>query len=96
MTTNSTRAEPRALQNIAMCIEWERRFFGTDPKVWIPDLIAAAGPEVTETYIDFFTATIDTFGIIWPNSFGDIWHTCTLIASVLLGRAPFAEVRYAK
>ena len=25
---------------------------------WIPDLIAAAGPEVTETYIDFFTSTI--------------------------------------
>jgi hypothetical protein len=23
-----------------------------------PELIAAAGPEVTETYIDFFTATI--------------------------------------
>jgi hypothetical protein len=38
----------------------------------------------------------DTFGIIWPNSFGDIWHTCALIASVLLGRAPFAELRYAK
>ena len=27
-------------------------------KAWIPDLIAAAGAEVTETYIDFFTATI--------------------------------------
>jgi hypothetical protein len=38
----------------------------------------------------------DIFGIIWPNSFGDIWHTCSLIASVLLGRAPFEEVRYAK
>jgi hypothetical protein len=25
---------------------------------WIPELIAAASPEVTETYIDFFTATI--------------------------------------
>ena len=25
---------------------------------WIPELIAAAGAEVTETYIDFFTATI--------------------------------------
>jgi hypothetical protein len=25
-------------------------------KAWIPELIAAAGPEVTETYIDFFTA----------------------------------------
>ena len=25
---------------------------------WIPELIAAAGPEVTETYIAFFTATI--------------------------------------
>ena len=24
-------------------------------KAWIPELIAAAGPEVTETYIDFFT-----------------------------------------
>ena len=23
-------------------------------KEWIPELIAAAGPEVTETYIDFF------------------------------------------
>jgi hypothetical protein len=27
---------------------------------WIPGLIAAAGPEVTETYIDFFTSTIRT------------------------------------
>jgi hypothetical protein len=27
-------------------------------KAWIPELIAAAGPEVTETYIDFFTATV--------------------------------------
>jgi hypothetical protein len=27
-------------------------------KAWIPELIAAAGPQVTETYIDFFTATI--------------------------------------
>jgi hypothetical protein len=27
-------------------------------KAWIPELIAAAGPEVTETYVDFFTATI--------------------------------------
>ena len=27
-------------------------------KAWIPELIASAGPEVTETYIDFFTATI--------------------------------------
>ena len=27
-------------------------------KAWIPELIAAAGPEVTENYIDFFTATI--------------------------------------
>jgi hypothetical protein len=25
---------------------------------WIPELIAAAGPEVTETYIDFFTSRI--------------------------------------
>ena len=25
---------------------------------WIPELIAAAGPEVTESYIDFFTSTI--------------------------------------
>src|SRR6202162_757659 len=25
---------------------------------WIPELIAAVGPEVTETYIDFFTSTI--------------------------------------
>ena len=25
---------------------------------WIPELIAAAGPEVTEAYIDFFTSTI--------------------------------------
>jgi hypothetical protein len=24
---------------------------------WIPEMIAAAGPEVTETYIDFFTAS---------------------------------------
>jgi len=42
------------------------------------------------------SASSDTFGIIWPNAFGDIWHPCTLIASVLLGRAPFAEVRYAQ
>src|ERR1700730_18545408 len=27
-------------------------------KAWIPELIAAAGYEVTETYIDFFTSTI--------------------------------------
>ena len=27
-------------------------------KAWIPELVVAAGPEVTETYIDFFTATI--------------------------------------
>jgi site-specific recombinase XerD len=27
-------------------------------KAWIPELIAAAGAEVTETYIDFFTSTI--------------------------------------
>jgi hypothetical protein len=27
-------------------------------KAWIPELIAAAGPEVTGTYFDFFTATI--------------------------------------
>jgi hypothetical protein len=26
-------------------------------KAWIPELIAAATPEVTETYIDFLTAT---------------------------------------
>jgi hypothetical protein len=26
-------------------------------KAWIPELIAAAGPEGTETHIDFFTAT---------------------------------------
>jgi hypothetical protein len=25
---------------------------------WIPELIAAAGAQVTETYIDFFTSTI--------------------------------------
>ena len=25
-------------------------------KAWVPELIAAAGPEVTETYIDFFTS----------------------------------------
>src|ERR1700758_77065 len=25
---------------------------------WIPELIAPAGPDVTETYIDFFTSTI--------------------------------------
>ena len=30
----------------------------TSSKAWIPELIASAGPEVTETYIDFFTATI--------------------------------------
>jgi hypothetical protein len=27
-------------------------------KAWIPELIAAAGSELTETYIDFFTSTI--------------------------------------
>jgi hypothetical protein len=27
-------------------------------KAWIPELIAAAGAEVTETYIGFFTSTI--------------------------------------
>jgi len=30
----------------------------TSSKAWIPELIAAAGPQVTETYIDFFTSTI--------------------------------------
>jgi hypothetical protein len=25
-------------------------------KAWLPELVAAAGPEVTEAYIDFFTA----------------------------------------
>jgi hypothetical protein len=30
----------------------------TSAKAWLPELIAAAGPEVTETYIDFFTSTI--------------------------------------
>jgi hypothetical protein len=30
----------------------------TSAKAWLPELIAAAGPEVTEAYIDFFTATI--------------------------------------
>ena len=30
----------------------------TSSKAWIPELIAAAGAQVTETYIDFFTATI--------------------------------------
>jgi site-specific recombinase XerC len=30
----------------------------TSSKAWIPELVAAAGAEVTETYIDFFTATI--------------------------------------
>src|ERR1700730_1474758 len=30
----------------------------TSSKAWIPKLIASAGPEVTETYIDFFTTTI--------------------------------------
>jgi hypothetical protein len=32
-----------------------------------------------------FKHQVDTFGIIWPNSFDDIWHTCALMASVLLG-----------
>ena len=32
----------------------------------------------------------DTFGIIWPNSFGDIWHTCAPIASVLQVEPPFS------
>jgi hypothetical protein len=30
----------------------------TSSSAWIPELIAAAGPEVTEAYIDFFTSTI--------------------------------------
>jgi hypothetical protein len=30
----------------------------TSSKARLPELIAAAGPEVSETYIDFFTATI--------------------------------------
>jgi site-specific recombinase XerD len=30
----------------------------TASKAWIPEQIANAGPEVTETYIDFFTSTI--------------------------------------
>ena len=32
---------------------------------WIPALIAAAGPEVTETYIDFFTSTIRNRNTTW-------------------------------
>jgi hypothetical protein len=31
---------------------------GAVHRAWIPELIAAAGSEVTETYIDFFTSTI--------------------------------------
>src|SRR3979411_3251789 len=27
-------------------------------RAWSPELITASGPEVTETYIDFFTSTI--------------------------------------
>ena len=30
----------------------------TSAKAWLPELIASAGAEVTETYIDFFTSTI--------------------------------------
>src|SRR5260370_9802641 len=29
-----------------------------DSSAWIPELIASAGAQVTETYIDFFTSTI--------------------------------------
>jgi hypothetical protein len=29
---------------------------GSANKAWIPELIAAAGPEITESYIDFFTS----------------------------------------
>ena len=30
----------------------------TSAKAWLPELIASAGPEITETYVDFFTSTI--------------------------------------
>jgi hypothetical protein len=30
----------------------------TSAKAWLPELIASAGAQVTETYIDFFTSTI--------------------------------------
>jgi len=38
-------------------------------KAWIPELIAAAVLEVTETYRDFFTATIGNrnTGVVRPN-----------------------------
>jgi hypothetical protein len=53
-------------------------------KAWIPELIAAAGPELTETYIDFFTATI-------RNRTLDR-HTLGLVGNVLIG-AKLTSVR---
>ena len=43
--------QKRVLYNIHGQLHLNRR----SPSAWIPELIAAAGPEVTETYIDFFT-----------------------------------------
>jgi len=34
---------------------------------WIPELIASAGPEITETYIDFFTECGYPAGGRWNN-----------------------------
>ena len=49
---------------------------------WIPDLIAAAGPEVTETYIDFFTSrsATGTPGLLTPGLAGSFLTGAPLMA----------------
>jgi hypothetical protein len=44
-------------------------------KAWIPELIAAAGPEVTETYIDFSPprSATGTLGLPMPGLAGNFW-----------------------
>jgi hypothetical protein len=50
---------------------------------WIPELIAAAGPEVTETYIDFFTpprSATGIFGWLTPRACWQFWIGAPLMA----------------
>ena len=52
----------------------------TSAKAWLPERIAAAGPEVTESYIDFFTATIRNRNTRQSNgatyAFASAGHEC--------------------
>jgi hypothetical protein len=59
-------------------------------KAWIPELIAAAGAQVTETYIDFFTSTRDTLVVFhdislkWKNAPQIMWKVTGRPINVLL------------